>query len=39
MFNGRTIFDGIATAKNFVVGSYFPAACKSRKNPAQNFRR
>jgi hypothetical protein len=39
MFNGRISFDGIATAKNFVVGSYFPAAFKSRKNPAQNFRR
>ena len=32
MFNGRISFDGIATAKNFVVGSYFPMALKSRKN-------
>jgi hypothetical protein len=32
MFDGRISFDGIATVKNFVVGSYFPMARKSRKN-------
>jgi hypothetical protein len=32
MFDGRISFDGIATVKNFVVGSYFPTARKSRKN-------
>jgi hypothetical protein len=34
MFDGRISFDGIATVKNFVVGSYFPPALKSSKNPA-----
>jgi hypothetical protein len=37
MFDGRISFDGIATVKNFVVGSYFPTALKSRKKPAEKF--
>jgi hypothetical protein len=37
MFDGRISFDGIATVKNFVVGSYFPTGLKSSENPSQNF--
>jgi hypothetical protein len=37
MFDGRISFDGIATAKNFVVGSYFLTALQSSENPDQNF--
>ena len=37
MFDGRISFDGIATAKNFVVGSYFRTALKSRQNPRAKF--
>jgi hypothetical protein len=36
MFDGRISFDGIATVKNFVVGSYFLTALQSSKNPNQN---
>ena len=38
MFDGRISFDGIATAKNFVVGSYFLTALQSSENRGQNFR-
>jgi hypothetical protein len=37
MFDGRIIFDGIATAKNFVVGSYFPGALQVKKKSDANF--
>jgi hypothetical protein len=37
MFDGRISFDGIATAKNFVVGSYFLTALQSSKNRDENF--
>jgi hypothetical protein len=37
MFDGRISLDGIATVKNFVVGSYFPTGLKSSEKAAKNF--
>jgi hypothetical protein len=38
MFDGRISFDGIATVKNFVVGSYDPFGLQVKKKSKANFR-
>jgi len=38
MFDGRISFDGIATVKNFVVGSYFRGDPQVKKKSRAKFR-